>query len=52
MQLKHPTKKGRVTIPIHSGDIAIGTYKSILKQAQIERKKDILHEEVNIPRSF
>ncbi len=32
-QFKHPTKKGRVTIPIHSGDVAKGTEKSILKQA-------------------
>lgn len=32
-QYKHPTKKGKVTIPIHTGDIDPGTYKSILKQA-------------------
>ena len=32
-QFKHPTKKGRVTIPVHSGDVAKGTEKSILKQA-------------------
>lgn len=32
-QFKHPTKKGRVTISIHSGDVARGTEKSILKQA-------------------
>ena len=37
-QFKHPVKKGRVTIPMHKGDIAIGTLKSILKQAQIHEK--------------
>lgn len=31
-QFKHPVKKGRVTIPVHSGDMAKGTEKSILKQ--------------------
>ncbi|KIR03206.1 hypothetical protein P261_02021 [Lachnospiraceae bacterium TWA4] len=30
---KHPTKKGKVTIPIHTGDIDKRTEKSILKQA-------------------
>ena len=32
-QFRHPIKKGRVTIPMHSGDLAKGTEKSILKQA-------------------
>ena len=32
-QFKHPTKKGKVTLPIHRGDIDPGTEKSILKQA-------------------
>ena len=32
-QFKHPIKKGRVTIPMHSGDLAKGTEKSILKHA-------------------
>ncbi len=32
-QYKHPTKKGLVTIPEHSGDIKKGTADSILKQA-------------------
>lgn len=32
-QLVHPTKKGKVTVPVHQGDIPIGTLKSILKQA-------------------
>lgn len=37
-QYKHPDKKGLVTIAVHklSDDIAIGTLKSILKQAQID----------------
>jgi predicted RNA binding protein YcfA (HicA-like mRNA interferase family) len=37
-QYKHPYKKGLVTVAVHrlSDDIAIGTLKSILKQAQIE----------------
>lgn len=30
---KHPTKKGKVTIPIHNGDLKPQTAKSILKQA-------------------
>lgn len=30
---KHPTKKGKVTIPIHRGDIDKTTEKSILRQA-------------------
>lgn len=33
IQLKHPTKPGKVTIPNHSGDIPIGTLHSIKKQA-------------------
>ncbi|MCL1989007.1 MAG: type II toxin-antitoxin system HicA family toxin [Firmicutes bacterium] len=33
---KHPTKKGKVTIPIHNGDLAIGTVNSILKQAGLK----------------
>ena len=34
-QFKHPLKKGRVTIPMHSGDLAKGTEMSIRKQAGI-----------------
>jgi predicted RNA binding protein YcfA (HicA-like mRNA interferase family) len=38
-QYKHPVKAGRVTIAGHpSDDLARGTLKSILKQAQIEVK--------------
>ena len=37
-QYKHPVKKGRVTIPGHPGDdIAIGTLKSVRRQAQLEK---------------
>jgi predicted RNA binding protein YcfA (HicA-like mRNA interferase family) len=34
-QFKHPTKKGRVTVPVPSRDIPIGTLKSIERQAKI-----------------
>jgi predicted RNA binding protein YcfA (HicA-like mRNA interferase family) len=39
-QYKHPTKKGLVTVAVHrlSDDIAVGTFKSILKQAQIDEE--------------
>ncbi|CZT57885.1 YcfA-like protein [Eubacteriaceae bacterium CHKCI005] len=36
IQLKHPTKPGKVTIPSHSGDIPRGTLKSIMKQAGLK----------------
>ena len=32
-QFKHPTRKGRVTVPHPKRDIPIGTLKSIEKQA-------------------
>jgi predicted RNA binding protein YcfA (HicA-like mRNA interferase family) len=32
-QYKHPTKPGKVTIPIHRGDINKNTAKTILRQA-------------------
>ena len=35
-QLKHPTKKGRVTVPYHSGDLKPGTLNSILKQSGLK----------------
>jgi predicted RNA binding protein YcfA (HicA-like mRNA interferase family) len=35
-QLRHPTKKGRVTVPHPNRDIPIGTLKSIEKQAGIK----------------
>ena len=36
-QYRHPTKRGRVTIPGHLGDdLAPGTWNSILKQAGLK----------------
>lgn len=35
-QLKHPNKKGRVTVPHPKRDIPIGTLRSIEKQAGIK----------------
>jgi len=35
-QFKHPTKKGRATVPYPKRDIPIGTLKSIEKQAGIK----------------
>ena len=35
LQLKHLTKKGKVTVPMHNGDIPLPTLKSILKQAEL-----------------
>lgn len=39
-QYKHPVKKGLVTVPVHrlSNDLSPGLEKSILKQAQMEKK--------------
>lgn len=36
LQLVHPTKSGKVTVPIHSGDLDIKTANSILKQAGLK----------------
>ncbi len=36
-QYKHPSKKGKVTLPHHNGDINIKTANSILKHAGIKR---------------
>jgi predicted RNA binding protein YcfA (HicA-like mRNA interferase family) len=36
IQLKHPVKTGRVTVPNHKGDLKKGTLHSILKQANLE----------------
>lgn len=36
IQLKHPTKSGKVTVSNHKGDIAIGTLNSILRQAGLK----------------
>ena len=35
-QYKHPYKKGKVTIPFHSGDLDKGTAKTIFKQAGLQ----------------
>lgn len=35
-QFKHPTKTGKITIPIHSGDVNIKTANTILKQAGLK----------------
>lgn len=32
LQLAHPSKKGKVTVPIHSGDIPKGTLAAIMRQ--------------------
>lgn len=36
VQLKHPTKPGRVTVPHPKRDVAIGTLKSIERQAGLK----------------
>jgi predicted RNA binding protein YcfA (HicA-like mRNA interferase family) len=36
IQLKHDTRKGKVTVSDHKGDIPIGTLNSILKQAGLK----------------
>jgi predicted RNA binding protein YcfA (HicA-like mRNA interferase family) len=36
IQLKHPVKKGRVTVPSHRGDLKISTLHSIMKQAGLK----------------
>jgi len=35
-QYSHPSKSGKVTVPMHGGDIPLGTLKSILKQAGLK----------------
>jgi len=35
-QFKHPTKKGKVTVAMHGGDIAPGTLSSIKRQAGLK----------------
>ncbi|MCL2362665.1 MAG: type II toxin-antitoxin system HicA family toxin [Defluviitaleaceae bacterium] len=35
-QYRHPTKKGKVMIAYHGGDIPQGTVNSILKQARLK----------------
>lgn len=36
LQLKHLLKPGKVTIPMHSGDVPKGTLHAILKQAGLK----------------
>lgn len=35
-QYKHQEKPGKVTVPIHSGDLDKGTVNSVLKQAGLK----------------
>lgn len=37
IQLTHPRKPGKVTVPFHRGDIAPGTLSSILRQAGLRQ---------------
>lgn len=36
LQLVHPQQKGKITVPVHSGDIPKGTLNAILKQAGLK----------------
>lgn len=36
LQLEHSIKKGKVTVPVHGGDIPKGTLNAILKQAGLK----------------
>lgn len=36
LQLRHPVKKGKVTVPVHAGDLRPGTLNSIMKQAGLK----------------
>ena len=37
LQLIHPVKNGKVTLPIHGGDIPKGTLNAIMKQAGLKQ---------------
>jgi predicted RNA binding protein YcfA (HicA-like mRNA interferase family) len=39
VQYRHPTKSGLVTVPMHPGDLPIGTLKSIEKQAGVKLRR-------------
>ncbi|MDR0823120.1 MAG: type II toxin-antitoxin system HicA family toxin [Endomicrobium sp.] len=39
-QFKHHTKSGKITIPHPKKDIALGTMKTIFKQANLTNKED------------
>jgi predicted RNA binding protein YcfA (HicA-like mRNA interferase family) len=36
LQLVHPSRKGKITVPVHGGDIPKGTLNAILKQAGLK----------------
>lgn len=36
LQFIHPSKKGKVTLPVHGGDIPKGTLNAILKHAGLK----------------
>lgn len=36
LHLIHPSKSGKVTVPIHGGDLDPKTYNSILRQADLK----------------
>ena len=36
LQMKHTIKNGKITIPVHGGDIPKGTLHAILKQAGLK----------------
>ena len=37
-QYKHPTKPGKVTVPVHSKEIGLPTLKSIEKQSGVKMR--------------
>ena len=41
-QYVHPSKPGKVTVPWHKGDLDIGTARSILRQAGLNKEREIL----------
>jgi predicted RNA binding protein YcfA (HicA-like mRNA interferase family) len=38
VQFKHPTKRGRLTVPHPKRDVPVGTFRSIEKQAGLKLK--------------
>lgn len=36
LQMVHPKKSGKVTVPVHGGDLPKGTVNSIMKQAGLK----------------
>ena len=38
IQMEHPTKSGKVSVPNHKGDIAKGTLHSIFSQARLKKE--------------